>query len=196
MEEKAWVKEYTEELDSNKRKEILAAAIEEEGLTPENELRKAILETRYTETKGQKIDTFIRGWMELQFLSTSRRMLFGGRGMKKEKNRVREDLQLALAEEHGETGRQVLYEEFCHTARLFNHLCREDRGYTSVLFGLGRMKDSSVTKKIANSFYTVAYDVPARIGMEEELKDFSRALADVFSALYPDEKDLLAGEAQ
>ena len=42
MEEKSWVAEYSRELDKKKRKEILDAAIEAEGMTPEAEVRSAM----------------------------------------------------------------------------------------------------------------------------------------------------------
>ena len=186
MEERAWVESYEKELDPKKRREILDAAIEAEGLTPANELRRKLLEARYDTVKGQHVDRFIRGWMEMQFIKGSR-TLFGKRGAEKEKERLREDLGLVLAEPYGEEGRQVLYEEFCNGARLFLKLCREDRSYSSLLFGLGRMKESSLTSKLARTFYTAAVEAPQRIGMAEELQEFRRALVDVFREAYPEE---------
>ena len=47
MEEKSWVAEYSRELDKKKRKEILDAAIEAEGMTPEAEVRSKLWEARY-----------------------------------------------------------------------------------------------------------------------------------------------------
>ena len=45
---KSWVAEYSRELDKKKRKEILDAAIEAEGMTPEAEVRSKLWEARYT----------------------------------------------------------------------------------------------------------------------------------------------------
>ena len=42
MEKKPWVVQYMYELDRKKRKELLDRAIELEGETPENELRRKL----------------------------------------------------------------------------------------------------------------------------------------------------------
>lgn len=191
MEERVWVESYEKELDPKKRREILDAAIEAEGRTPENELREKLLEARYTEFRGQPLDHFIRGWMDLQLLRSASGIFFGKRRMEKERARVREDFKMALAAPYGEAGRQVLFEEFRNSARLFIKLCKEDRGYSSLLFGLGHMKESSLTSKIANSLYTAGVQVPEKIGMAEELKDFRRAVVDAFREVYPDSAHLL-----
>ena len=65
-----WVQDYYNETDRPKRKEILEKAIAEEGMTPENELRKYLYDARYgdSEEAGREVDYFIRGWMTLEYM--------------------------------------------------------------------------------------------------------------------------------
>ena len=72
MEERLWVEEYKKEFDKKRRKEILDAAIESEGLSPENELRLKLYEARYISAKGDvEVDTFMRGWMNMYFMANN-----------------------------------------------------------------------------------------------------------------------------
>ena len=57
-------KQYYQETDKEKRKKILEAAIEAEGMNPEDELRLELWERRYgrREKEPEGIDRYIRGW--------------------------------------------------------------------------------------------------------------------------------------
>ena len=190
MEGRNWVDAYTRELNKEKRVEILEQAIEEEGLSPENELRKKILEARYGKSKERDIDYFVRGWMQLHYLRESRLRLFAKKSRAKDRDSIRSDFQLALADSYGEAGRRVFYEEFTNLARVFLELCRTDSNYSSVIFGLGKMKEKSLSTKIAKDFYNIAVRAPEELGMEEELAEFRRALVDVFCEEYPEQKEV------
>lgn len=191
MAEKLWVAQYMRETDSLKRKRILDQAIEEEGMLPENELRSALYDARYQVQDGRGIDCFIRGLMLLKFLENASTGLFGSKRTEKEKQKIAEDWQLERAKAYGETGEEVLYQEFFNTAKLYIELCKDDSSYRSVLFGLGRMKDEKMIAKLANEFYKLGYAIPARFDMREELAPFTRALTDAFCELFDRNKDAL-----
>ena len=91
--EKQWEREYYRETKREKRKAILDAAIVEEGMSPENELRSKLLESRYGKKleKGQSVDYFIRGWMTLQFLANARKSFGFKRKVRKELVSVKSD---------------------------------------------------------------------------------------------------------
>ena len=59
--EKLWVQQFKREMDRGKRREILEQAIASEGMSPENELRKKLLDARYTSQNDAPVDFFIRG---------------------------------------------------------------------------------------------------------------------------------------
>ena len=195
--EKQWEREYYKELKREKRKEILEAAIAEEGMSPENELRTKLLELRYGKKidRSNSIDYFIRGWMTLRFLSTNSGTLFFKKKAKRELGNVRKDWQFDLAAEYGETGQKVLYQEFCQLTRVYLDLCQKDKNYGSILFGIGHIKEDSLMGKIGRDIYTVAYEVPQEYGVAEELRLFtdaaSRTLTDVFPEITDDFYELV-----
>ena len=195
--EKQWEREYYRELKREKRKSILDAAILEEGMSPENELRSRLLEVRYGKKleKGQSVDYFIRGWMTLRFLANSSKSLFFKRKNKRELESLRADWQFDLAAEYGETGQKVLYQEFCQLTRVYLDLCQKDKNYGSILFGIGHIKEDSLMGKIGRDIYTVAYEVPQEYGVAEELRLFkdaaSRTLTDVFPEITDDFYELV-----
>ena len=191
MEEKNWVNEYSRELDRTKRQQILAAAIEEEGLSPANELRKKLIDARYGKNKSQEIDYFVRGIMRLFYLKNGAGRFFAKGQSRREKEGIRSDLKLASGKPYGEVGEQVLYEEYSNLARLYISLCKSDKNYGAILLGLGKMKESSLVNKIARDIYTAAFDVPERAGMTDEMRTFQRAFTDVFCETFPDKQALL-----
>ena len=193
MSEKLWVQQYMREPESWKRKEILDQAIAEEGMTPDNELRLKLWEKRYVKQNDREIDTFIRGWVNLNFLESSGKGLFSKNRIEKDKQKILEDWQVALAAEYGETGRQVLYEEFFNLSRLYIKLCEEDKQYNSVLLGLGTMKKEKLVRKIAADVFNAAYNVPNRHNMKEDLALFTKAATEAFYEVYDRDKDMLNG---
>ncbi len=191
MAEKLWVEQFVRELDRDERKKILEKAVAEEGMDPANELRTKILEARYLEKNGMDIDVFIRGWMEMSFISNISKGSFGKKQVKKELDAVRKDWQFAEAAAYGETGAEVLYQELCNMVRLFVQLCQKDRAYGSVIFGLGHMKEKSLIGKIARDIYRVAFQIPRDAGVEEEFEPLSRAASEVYCEIFDKQKDLL-----
>ena len=191
MPEKLWVEEYIRESESGERRKILEKAVADEGMTPENELRARLLEKRYITKDGQETDRFMHGWMTLSFMREPRKGLLAARRKQKDRETVRSDWALDLAGEYGETGRDVLYQEFVQLSRLYIRLCQKDSNYSAVFFGLGRMKEDNLNIKIAKDIYRVAYEAPEEAGLKEELALFTKAATDAFCEMYSREKDLL-----
>lgn len=191
MEEKLWVTQYIHELDREKRKEILDATIEAEGLSPENELRRKLYEARYASSSNGDVDYFIRGWLGMFYLHGSGKGLFAKKKLEREINSVKSDWKVALAEEYGETGRTVLYQELVNMTCLYISLCQKDKAYGSVLLGIGRMKPESLAAKIATDVYRIAYQTPKDLKREEEFALFTQAATEGFSIMFPKEEGLL-----
>ncbi len=189
--EKQWEREYYRETKREKRKAILDAAIVEEGMSPENELRSKLLESRYGKKleKGQSVDYFIRGWMTLQFLGTARKSFGFKRKVRKELASVKSDWQFELAAAYGETGQKVLYQEFCQLTRVYLELCQKDRNYGAILFGVGRIKEETMVNKIGKDIYTIAYEIPREIEAEEELRLFTEAASRTLTESFPEIAD-------
>ena len=193
MEEKDWVTKYYRELDREKRQEILEQAIAEEGMNPATEVRKKLLEQRYEKTKKQKteIDCFIRAWMTLAYTKNIGGGPFSRKKLLKDRENILKDWNFALARQYGEEGERALYQELHNMTELYLSLCLEDRSYSSMILGIGRMSKDSLIAKIAREVYTMAYEIPGELGMEEELQLFTKAATDVYYEMFPKNRDLL-----
>ncbi len=188
---KPWVVQYMYETDRKKRKVILDRAIEEEGMSPENELRSKLFEARYGIVESRDVDYFIRGWMSLFYMNGSAKGIFGKRKVSKQKEEILADWKVAMCEEYGEIGKTVLYEELFNMAYLYITLCTTDKNYGAILLGLGHMKDEDLVNKIAKDVYTMAYETPESTDTVEDFAIFTQAATDAFCAKFDDEKDLL-----
>ncbi|MEE0955486.1 MAG: DUF6553 family protein [Eubacterium sp.] len=191
MEEQAWVYSYIRETDREKRRQILEEAIAAEGLSPENELRRKLLDSRYQKKNQADVDTFIRGFMNLRFLENASKGFFAKGKIKKTMQLIREDWCMDLAHSYGEAGDRILCQELCNMTRLYFRLCEEDRNYNAVLLGFGHISDESRTAKIAKEIYDLAYVIPETAGLTEELKLFTKAAEDTFRQVYPDSQSFL-----
>ena len=192
MADKLWVEQYIRELEKEERRQILEQAIAEEGMTEENSLRKQLLDQRYEMGKnGMLIDHFIRGWMGIAYMRNEGSGVFAKKRIEKEKDKIRKDLMTDFGKEHGDLGQEVLYGEYYNLAKLYIHLCKEDRTYGAVLLGLGRMKTSKLIQKIANEILLVGYQMPETLGMEDELRTFRNAITDAFCDEHSKEKHML-----
>lgn len=193
MEEKSWVAEYSRELDKKKRKEILDAAIEAEGMTPEAEVRSKLWEARYGQRPKEttEVDHYIRGWMTMHYLKHASKGMFRKKAASKEKAQIMDDWQVEMALGYGEVGEEALYQELCNMTRLYLKLCKDDKTYSSIILGLGRMKEASLVQKMARDVFTLAYEIPRQTGLEEDFRLFTKAATDTFFEVYPDDKGLL-----
>lgn len=195
MQEKAWIYEYIRELEPKKRRSLLekakAEAEPEDNDRQANELRTRLLKARYSEVDGRDLDTFIRGLMDLRFLESASKSIFSKKKVPKQFEAIRKDWCMDLAGEYGETGEKVLYQEFCNMMRRYFYLCEEDRNYNSILLGIGRIKKESRIKKIAGDVRHMAFEIPEETKTAEELKLFTKAAADTFRAVYPEDAELL-----
>ena len=193
MQEGVWVERYYREVKKEERKRILEQGIEEDGMTLENELRKKLWEIRYgqREKETMEIDHYIRGWMSMYYLRRACRSLFKKKNLQKSKEEISKDWGIDVVQEYGEVGERVFYRELCNMTRLYLTLCAEDRTYSSVLLGLGRMKNSSLIIKMAREVCTLAYDIPRQVNMEEEFRIFTKAATDKFYEMYPGDREIL-----
>ena len=193
MRETTWVEQYYLEVDKEQTKEILDEGIEEEGMTPENELRTKLWEVRYSRQAKEtaEVDHYIRGWMSMYYLKHSSKGFFSKKNYNKEKDQILKDWGVDIAREYGEAGEKVLYQELCNMTRLYLKLCKDDKSYSSILLGIGRMKDSSLVNKIAKDVYTLAYEIPQITNTVDVFRIFTKAATDTFYAVFPKERGVL-----
>ena len=134
---------------------------------------------------------YIRGWMGMVYLNQSSMTFLGKRRAVREIRKVKEDWDVELLKGRGELGEKLMYQELYNLIRFYMELCATDRNYTTTLFGMMRMDEEKVVQKIAKEIYTVAYEIPKSLDMEEEFQILRRAARDAFADQYPRQERLL-----
>lgn len=179
-------KQYYQETNKDKRKKILEAAIEEEGMNPEDELRLELWERRYGQRKNEPegIDRYIRGWMGMLYLDQSASFFSGKRKALREIRKVKEDWNEELLKGKGELGEKLMYQEMYNMIKLYMELCVTDRSYTTTMFGMMRVDEKKIVQRMEKEIYVVTCEIPRNLGMQEEFQILRKAAKDAFTDQY------------
>ena len=182
-----WPDCFYRERDAKIRKMLLDEA-DKEGLTPEeNEIRRHLFELRYPENGAVK-DTFLRAWLEVRFLRENNgNFLFRSKGPTKIIQILDEIGFADLGDDR--TYKGLLYQEVYHLGMLYASLCQEDKGYSSVIFGIGTMSEDKLANKIGAEFRDVAVNIPARFGVTGKYTLWTDALSDAFCDMFPEKEN-------
>lgn len=181
-----WPESFYKEQSQKMRWQMLEEA-DRRGLTSgDNALRKKFFLARYPHfnKNADSEDLYLKAWMEFRFQSQNAGGFFKGR---KAKDALRALRQMGYFDAKTEQEKRLLSEEIYHLGLLYTALCYEDKGYTSVLFGFGKMSDDSVGNKIRAEFKTVAIDTPAKLGIADECRLWTDSLLRAFHDIYPDD---------
>ena len=159
-----WPRVFYDEMDAAARTDMLEEAIRQE-LDPENDsARQQILKNRYgkKEKNGMMPDRYMQLVLDCVFAANQNRN--SARNAKRMKKTL-EDLGMTAAAEGGKALRDALEEEIRHAIRLYVAICRQDRHYSSIIFGLGHMSEEALTAKIKSDIDKIAHGLD---GVEEE----------------------------
>ena len=154
----SWPRIFYDEMDAAARKDMLEEAIRQE-LDPENDsARKQIFEARYEkkERSGVMPDRYLQLVLECIYAANQKR---GSAKNAKKILKMMEDLGMTAAASGDSALREALRAEIRHAVRLYITICRQDRHYSSIVFGLGRMSEESVTAKIRSDIEKIAHGV-------------------------------------
>ena len=191
MDLKPWVEKYMNELSRKKRRQLLEEALVDEGMSPENELRKKLCEARFGINEKAETDLFIRGWMTLYNLQNAPRGVFGKKRIQKDLAAIRADWKYDLAATYGSIGDEILYQELYHMILVYIQLCMTDRNYSSLLLGMGRMQEGTLIVKISGDLYRTAWEIPAKLNCYDDFALVRRAAEEAFCQRFPDDDDAL-----
>ncbi len=187
-----WPECYYQENDAKKRLALLEEAIQAgEGDEAENVLRKKLWALRYgqqAKKNGPLPDGYVGLWVALNYHRQDR-SYFQLRGAVREiEGRLRD---LGINSMQGtEQEQQLLHRELVHAVSLYLSTCNEG-SYSTQVFGLMKMKPESLVQKIAAEIYDVTCDLPARLGLAEQLKPLRKAAFEAFYDTFPDHEELL-----
>lgn len=186
-----WPECYYREREGLQRRELLDEA-DRNHLTPEeNKIRRLLWERRYpglVNSREKIKDSYLRAWFDFRYAADNASGLFSYKKIVREISRDLEQMGFQAVKEFGETGEAVLYRELYHMAMLYITLCQEDKGYGSLLFGMGKVSEDSVAQRIAKEIVKVVCLVPKKLNLEQECALWTKACLTAFADAYPDKK--------
>lgn len=175
MEKDLLTKYYTEQ-KPEKRLEILDAMISQGIDAENNEARRKIFDIRYPKKKKQYADQFMAFWLTLKMYSVN--------GIKeREYVRVCEKIKEEIAK-LSNAPQEILLEEWKHLISLYADVCKTDRNYGSIIFGLVKLEDNVIENKIQKDISRIGIAFPEEIGLKNELAIITEATKSVYEDLY------------
>ncbi len=180
---------YFEATDMEERAEILSRIKESDAEEEFVKICEELFERRYVsrEKNVQKIDYAIRGWVNMKFLPEVARGWFTKKKLDVRVREILNDMGYDVCEKYGALGREIWYKELCNVVRVYIKLCHSDKGYSSIIFGIGKIKKEKLVAKIGEDLVTVTYSIPKEIGMHNEFEQLAQAAKTVFVENYPKE---------
>lgn len=166
-----WPKSYYMEIDPGKRRQLLEERIREGDEGEDNLLRMELWDHRYVPLKrsGKKEekykDCFMAALMQLLMLSeeSSRPLL-----RKRAEKEISGVLKMLGVDQEAHYTKELLLEEIKHLFLVFAVISMEDKQYSAVIFGLGKMKKEKIERKLLTDVHKVIYNLPENTGMEEK----------------------------
>ena len=73
----------------------------------------------------------------------------GEKKRQREREKILKDWNFALAEQYGQEGQEALYQELHNMTELYLTICQDDKAYSSMILGLGKMNKNSLLSKMA-----------------------------------------------
>lgn len=185
--EKDWNKAYFMQPEKEAREALLKKRISSGEESEELSLIRELFEHRYTPVGKEpaQIDHAIRGIVNMGFLPETKKSMIKKKHFEKELHGILDDLGVFIAEKYGEAGQALMYDEMCNIVRKFVQLCREDKQYNAVLFGFGRIKPKTQSRKVARNLAQITFYVPRATGTEKEFLMLANAARQVFAEEYP-----------
>lgn len=186
----SWPENYYMETKPEKRKAILdgrmAGEIRDTGVDSEaeqkdaskeaddNYLRLELWEHRYEKMrKGDIKDCFLAAWLDLMLLGPMVDSKFGRKNAKRQAIKAIDQMCIPQVEHYG---KELLLEELKHTVLLYCCTSMEDRQYSTIIFGFGRMKMDKIKLKLTAELQDVGISIPEKLGLKEEMALLTEAI--------------------
>lgn len=182
-----WPESFYGVTDKEARRRALEARMDQGEELEDNRLRMELWERRYARRgkDPQGVDYFIRAWLSLKYIYNNRKSFFYGRRMAKDMLQASRELCLDWADEPGSRKEQLIYDEMYHLGKSYIELCLSDKSYSSLIMGMGQMKESSLHNKIGQEIRELAYELPKTAGLEKEFRVLTQAVTDCYNEKFP-----------
>lgn len=178
-----WCDAYARQLDPARRRALLDEALAQDAPHhADHLLRDALWQKRYEKAPT---DGYIHFWMDMLFAGRSGVLFRGGR-VKKTLQNGANFLTPWQDEPPTPAQKQVLEEEWTQAMRLYLHTCVKDSKYASQLFGMMKMQDDALRRKLGTELLQVTEQLPRQAGMQAAFDPVAKAAERVFCESFAD----------
>jgi hypothetical protein len=187
-----WPDCYYKERDPVIRRMLLDEA-ESQNLTPEdNVFREQLFSKRYEgfhPARGAKADRYLALWMDMRYSGQGGTGSLFSRGNIR---RIRKSMEsIGYTKDLTHEQQNLLYQELYHLGMLYIALCQEDKGYSALFFGMGKISDTQLVHKIGAEFRLVASTALEVLGAEDTYPIWKSAITDAYLDAFPGYEDSL-----
>ena len=171
---------YYEELDPDKRRvlldEYLSGAPSED---PAAEYRKVLFDYRYTDPKDpeRRVDNYM--WALLSLMYTHRGSVIFPQRNVKEVRRIMKDLEQDERVHTDECFAEAFMLEVRNAVRRYFDTCKSDN-YHKKLFGMTHSSSDEKEKQRCIDTWKMSAGLAQRVGLEDEMSLFNRAVAEEY----------------
>ena len=185
-----WESRYYNTVDTRKRREILNERIASGEESEELELIRKLFDERYIpqEKEPERVDHMLRGIVFMKLESKSYRVT---KTPKKIVDSITGDLGMPTVLSAGTQGRRIWFLELKHALKTYISSCLSDSGYTSFIWGFGKLKEEQVASKIARDIHYIGWKAPKALQQEDNLALLRSAAGEAYTEMFPKYADLL-----
>lgn len=176
-----------EQSEKEKREEtrVEEKRVEEKRLSVLYERYPSLQDHPFRESKAfQKnpviVDRYMYSWMNILIAGRTGIHFWNRKAVKKELEKLLDIFAPDRGKEVGEELSRLRRREIECFALLWIESCVKDKSYASTVFGMIRMSDESLSRKMAEEIGEVLLFIPAVVGLEEK----ARPVKEVFLELY------------
>ena len=184
--ELSWPDNYYSETDGKKRGELIKAQLEKDD-SEENRIRFRLWEKRYTSPKKglTGVDYFLKMALTMEKIADLKDSFLGKKSFRKGVLEIRDLFCLDLLKEKQEYA-GLWKDEFLNLWSLYIEVCKDDKNYTSILLGTGRMSKERIIGKLKGDIYHKTVLMPEALGLAEELTPYREAGSEAFYYYFPE----------
>lgn len=171
---------YYEELDSDKRRALLDEYLSgPPSDDPAAEYRKVLFDYRYTDPKDpeRRVDNYM--WALLSLMYTHRGSVIFPQRNVKEVRRIMKDLEQDERVHTDECFAEAFMLEVRNAVRRYFDTCKSDN-YHKKLFGMTHSSSDEKEKQRCIDTWKMSAGLAQRVGLEDEMSLFNRAVAEEY----------------
>ena len=176
--------EYYIQLEPDRRKELLHRLLKEEADDGANAVRQKLFSLRYMEEGKTEPSVDRWRWACVNFVQVFSTSRFLKRGGRKEVEQFLDSSGYREALSAGERGETALYWEIRNAAKRYFKTCMGSE-YRRSLFGLLSPNSSDQKRQMCLEVWRMTEGLEKRLGMQEELKLWTKAVQDEYRTTDP-----------